>query len=157
MKIVPYIPEYAREITDLFHDAVHRTAGAHYSAEQREAWAPTPPDYAAWALRLTRKKPFVALLGASVAGFIELEADGHIDCLYVHKDHQRSGVASNLYRHLEGTARKNGLRRLYVEASFPARPFFEKKGFTTLQETVVIRNNVKLVHFRMEKTLAGST
>ncbi len=155
MKIVPYKNFYAREIADLYHASVHGTAHTHYSTKQLEAWAPTPPDYAWWGERLSRKKPFLALEGGQVVGFIELEADGHIDCLYTHKDFQRRGVAGRLYRFAEEEAIRRGLQRLYVEASLMACPFFEKRGYTVRTRNQFVRRGVELVNFTMEKNLSG--
>lgn len=148
------MPKYAHEIADLFHNSIHETALSHYSKEAIEAWAPTPPDYLMWADRLMKKRPFLAMKGSIVVGFIELESDGHIDCLYTHKDFQRCGVARCLYLHLETEARKQGINRLYVEASFLAKPFFEKHNYNLVKENIVHRNGTEIINFKMEKCLA---
>ncbi len=57
MRIRPYQSSDAREIADLYHNAVHAIDGAYYSREQVEAWAPTPPDYVHWQRRLDQKQP----------------------------------------------------------------------------------------------------
>ena len=90
-----------------------------------------------------------------MVGFIELEADGHIDCLYTHKDFQRRGVAGRLYRFAEEEAIRRGLQRLYVEASLMACPFFEKRGYTVRTRNQFVRRGVELVNFTMEKNLSG--
>ena len=154
MEIIDYVPKYAHEIADLFHDSVHQVADSYYTEEELEAWAPTPPDYKKWSERLSQKRPYLAVEKSKVIGFIELESDGHIDCLYTHKDYQRSGVARCLYLHAEKEARKQGIKRLYVEASQLATPFFEKQNFTMIKENVVVRNGVKLTNFSMEKNMA---
>jgi len=153
MEIINYMPKFAHEIADLFHDSVHEMACSHYSKEALEAWAPTPPDYKRWTDRLSQKRPFLAVKDSKIVGFIELESDGHIDCLYTHKDYQRCGVAHTLYLHLENEARHQGISRLYVEASFLAKPFFEKHDFKLVKENVVDRNGVKLTNFSMEKDI----
>ena len=127
--ITEYQSNYAREIADLYHFSVHAIHDAIYTAEQKEAWAPTPPDYKFWQKRLDKKQPFLAFLGEDLVGFMELEHDGHIDCSYTHPKFQRLGVASALYGYLETQAKKRGINRLYVEASHVAKPFFEKLGF----------------------------
>jgi putative acetyltransferase len=88
MIIRPFKTTDAKDIADLFHGAVHSISPSIYSTEQLEAWAPTPPDYSMWAKRVERTQPFVATIGDIIVGFIELEADGHIDCLYVHRDYR---------------------------------------------------------------------
>ena len=153
MKIIDYIPEYSHEIADLFHASVHAIDGYYYSKQELEAWAPTPPDYCKWAERLKGKRPFIALQNSKVVGFIELEDDGHIDCLYTHKYFQRCGVAQSLYLYAEHEAKTRGIKRLYVEASYVARPFFEKQQFLIVKEKFVFRQGVALTNFIMEKRI----
>ena len=155
MEIIHYLPQYAHEIADLFHDSVHAIAFPQYTQEEIEAWAPIPPDYKKWAVRLNEKKPYLAVLNSKVVGFIELESDGHIDCLYTHKDFQRCGVARSLYLYLEKEAKKQGIKRLYVEASYLAKSFFEKENFKLVKKNTVARDGVKLTNFTMEKDLAS--
>lgn len=153
MIITPYTAQHATALADLFHDAVHAIDKSVYTSGQKEAWAPTPPDYRQWADRLTRTQPYVALIHSRVAGFCELESDGHIGCLYTHPDFQRRGVATALYAHLRKETAKRGLSRLYVEASLIARPFFEHRGFVLVRTNKVERQGQTLVNFSMEKRL----
>ncbi|MBL1417609.1 MAG: histone acetyltransferase [Moritella sp.] len=151
MEIQSYSAELAAEIADLLHQSVHAIDPSVYTPEQKEAWAPTPPDYASWSKRLDEKRPFVAIIDDRVAGFIELDADGHIDCTYTHPHFQGLGVASALYEHLLAEASYRNIERLYVEASFIAKSFFEHRGFTTVKKNTVLRNGVVLINFIMEK------
>jgi putative acetyltransferase len=153
MKIQTYSPDKAREIADLFHKSVHAIDPLLYSSEQKEVWSPTPIDYERWAERLNVKKPFVAIIEGRVAGFIELDTDGHIDCTYVHPDFQGRGVACALYEHLITETRVKNIKRLYVEASLVAKPFFEHRGFSVSKKNEIQRNGITLVNFSMEKSL----
>ncbi|GIC77999.1 GNAT family N-acetyltransferase [Moritella sp. F3] len=150
IKIKPYAIQWATEITDLFYQSVHGIDPLVYTVEQKQAWAPTPPDYEAWSKRLSVKRPFVAIVDGRIAGFIELDVDGHIDCTYAHPDFQGMGVASALYKHLLTEARARSIARLYVEASLIAKPFFERRGFSVVTTNTVQRNAVTLVNFTME-------
>ena len=146
----------AREITDLFHDSIHSIAKSQYSANQLEAWCPTPPDYAHWQNRLDIVKPFVAVSEAqngTIAGFIELVQPDEIDCLYVHPLFARQGVAKQLYIHLEQRARQLQMKQLQVEASLLARPLFEQVGFSEIRRNEIPRNGEVLVNFSMVKPL----
>ena len=154
MDIQTYSVERAKEIADVFHQSVHAVDPSVYSPEQKEAWAPSPINYERWAERLTEKKPFIAVIENRVAGFIELDADGHIDCTYTHPDFQGKGVAATLYEHLLEEAKSRNINRLYVEASLIAKPFFEHRGFYVVKKNEVERNGVSLVNFSMEKHLS---
>lgn len=154
MNIGRYCNTRAREIADLYFESVHAIPESVYTKEQKLAWAPFPINYKNWAERLSTKKPFIAIINNKVAGFIELDEDGHIDCTYTHPEFQRLGVASALYQHLLSEAKNRCLNRLYVEASFIAKPFFEKRGFSIIKKNEIQRNGVVLVNFSMEKQLA---
>ena len=151
--ITPYTEAYATEIIDLHHASVHAIDPCIYSREQQEAWAHTPPNYPYWVKRLALKKPFLAMVEGDIAGFIELEADGHIDCAYTHPFFQKCGVMAKLYDHIESLAHQNKMPRLYVEASKLIKPFFEKRGFVMLHRNEIKRNGQMLVNYSMEKKL----
>jgi len=139
----------SKEIADLFHGSVHSLDAENFSAEELEAWAPTPPDYSHWRERLIVKKPYVAERKGMIIGFIELEDDGHIDCFYTHRDFQRQGVGSALYRHLLKEADDREIHDLYVEASAIARPFFEREGFHFEKANRLERRGQILTNFSM--------
>lgn len=149
MEIKDYQNSDYVEIADLFHGSIHAVDPSIYSMAQLEAWAPTPPDYNHWEKRLIIKKPFVAIDGGNIVGFIELENDGHIDCLYVHKNHQGKGIASKLLQHLREVADEQGLKTLYVEASKIAMPLFKKHGFELKSENSVNVRGQSLTNYTM--------
>lgn len=153
MEIIEYSAKRAEEIADLFYNAVHFIDSSIYCDEQKHAWAPSPIDYDKWKARLAHTKPFLLLIHDQVAGFIELEADGHIDCTYVSAKFQRKGVATKLLKHVIAVAKDQGLTHLYVEASIVAKPFFEKFGFVLEKENRVIRDSIMLVNYTMRMGL----
>lgn len=83
----------------------------------------------------------------------DLEADGHIDHLFCRPDVAGTGVTSALYDRLENIGRDLGLQLLYVEASEPARRFFERKGFTALMRREFPIRGVLIHNYYMEKRL----
>lgn len=165
MRIEPYSPSMAREITELFYKCVDTINPSVYSAKQKAAWVAgnsannSDPcagiEYDYWAERLHKKRPFVVLVEDRIAGFMELEKDGHIDCAYTHPDFQQQGVASALFEHVLCIAKTQNIRRLYVEASLIAKPFFEHRGFKVLRRNQIQRHGVVLTNFSMEKHLSN--
>ncbi|PAJ76283.1 histone acetyltransferase [Pseudoalteromonas sp. NBT06-2] len=153
MKIIQYSPKLAKDLTDVFYDSVHSINTLIYSIEQKHAWAPLPINYLKWANRFNIKKPFILTINNEVAGFIELESDGHIDCTYVTPKFERKGVATKLLKHAMYIAKKNGLKELYVEASIVAKPLFEKFGFMVENENKVNMNNIILLNYSMRVRL----
>lgn len=153
MRIGKYKAEYARQVTDLFHDTIHATASADYTPEELEAWAPTPMDYEYWAQRLLAKDPFVVIDTGRILGFGELEPDGHIDCFYVHKDHQRRHIGVTLMHKIEAVALRNGDTRLHLASSITAKPFFERMGFSVVRPNLVQKGPYTLKNYVMQKKL----
>jgi len=152
-KIVSYCPSRAKEIAELFYQSVHSIDPNIYSVSQQCAWAPSPINYHKWEKRLANKKPFLLLINDKVAGFMELEKDGHIDCAYVHPNYQQRGVATYLLSHLIKRTKYSHISTLYVEASIVAKPLFEKFDFKTIKSQTVIRNDVPLMQYLMQKRL----
>jgi putative acetyltransferase len=150
----PYHPDDAASLLGLFRDTIRRVNIRDYTPEQVRAWAPDDIDLARWADRFEGRFVVVAEESGQFAGFAELEADGHIDRVYVSADHQRRGVGQGMIAAVVSEAGRRGLSRLFVEASITARPFFEAQGFTVLARQVVSCRGAELVNFRMERALA---
>lgn len=138
------------EIARIFCLAVHEIASEVYTEEQCLAWSAKEANYAHWKARCEMKRPFVAVKDGKIAGFLELDPDGHIDCAYVHPKFRRKGIVSALVKHATGTAFLFGLGRVFVDASICARPMFEKLGFQMTREKVAVRNGVGLTNYEME-------
>ncbi|MDZ8242367.1 MAG: GNAT family N-acetyltransferase [Nostoc sp. ChiQUE01a] len=153
MLIREYRVSDTKVIMKLFHDTIHQINIGDYSQEQVDAWAPKNMDYEVWHKRLQFKLPYIAEDNGEIVGFAELEADGHIDCFYCHSKYQRKGIGSKLLNHLENTAKSQGIKRLYTEASITAKAFFENKGFNVVKEQQVERRGVWFKNYVMEKYL----
>jgi len=143
-------------VAAIFHEAIRVLAAADYPPDQIEAWAGAP-DPARWRARISdpRRELWIAEIDGSVAGFCDLEADGHVDTLYVHPNFAGRGVASSLLQQIEARAAARGLSRLYTEASLTARPVFTRHGFVVIAPQDVPRGGVVLRNYRMEKLRIG--
>ena len=137
----------------LFRDTVRHVNLCDYTQEQVMAWAPDAIDAAEWAGRQARNKTFVAEIAGAIAGFAELQDDSHIHMLFVHKNHQRQGVARALLVRLEDLARQGGATRLTADVSITARPAFERRGFRAVSPQTVTARGVRFRNFKMEKAL----
>ena len=140
-------------IATIFCRAVHEIACKDYTPAQCAAWSDTKPNPDHWEKRCERKQPFVTVVDGDIAGFLELDPDGHIDCAYVNPDFQRRGIMTGLVQHAIDVASSMNLPRLYVEASIGARVLFKHLGFAVLTEQEVAIGEEKLVNYRMELIL----
>jgi putative acetyltransferase len=150
--IRPYAATDAAGLTSLFCASVRHIASRDYTASQIRAWAPDT-DERQFGKKCVSKSTWVAEMEGRLAGFSDLEPDGHIDMLYVHPDFQRRGVAHALLEHVENVARKAGLRRLYTEASITARPVFEVMGFRIVAPQIVTVRGESMMNYQMDKPL----
>ena len=104
-----YRPDDLNALIDLFRGSVRSVARRDYSERQVLAWAPDIINSEGFALRRTAKPTWVAETNEQIAGFADLEPDGHVDMLYVHAGHQAKGVARALLAHIENVAMRRSL------------------------------------------------
>lgn len=153
IRIRPGRPRDAAACLAIYRGAVHVTAAATYTKEERDAWAPEGPT-PGWSERLLAGTCLVATTwwGRPV-GFMTMGRDGHLDFAYVHPDYTGRGVASTLYHRIENIAREQGISTLTTQSSLSALPFFTRHGWTREARQSVIRHGVALTNYRMFKNL----
>jgi len=127
MKIRTYEISDTQKIVKLFYDTVHEVNIRDYTTAQVDAWAPADTDIQNWMQSLSSKFTFVAEEGDTIAGFGELEINGHIDRFYCHKDFQRQGVGKLILTQIESKAQDFGIKKLFTEASITARAFLKPR------------------------------
>ena len=153
MKIRTYEIGDTEKIVKLFYDTVHEVNIRDYTTAQVDAWAPADTDIQIWMQSLSSKFTFVAEEGDTIAGFGELEANGHIDRFYCHKDFQKQGIGKLILTQIESKAQELGLKKIFTESSITARSFFEAQGFMVIREQEVERRGQKFINFAMEKNI----
>lgn len=144
-----YVLSDIEDVVKLFCDTVRSVNASDYTRKQIAAWAPLDIDVREWQASFSGRYALVAVENGVLVGFGDIDETGYLDRLYVHKDHQREGIATALCEKLERAVTG---RRIRVHASITARPFFEKRGYRVLKEQKVKRHGVFLTNFIMEKT-----
>ena len=152
-----YDPRDAAGIADVFFRSVRQVALSDYTDAQVAAWAPQPPDPEQMHRVATDGRLTLVAVNDDdrVVGFINLEPDGHIDHLFCAPEAAGKGVASRLYQAIEEAARKQGISRLFTEASELARRVFLRKGFVVLEREDKVLRGVPIHNYRMAKDLDG--
>lgn len=146
MVIRKYRSSDCREIAELFYHTVHTVNAADYTEAQRNAWT-GGVDLEEWDSSFQEHDTLVAVEGGVITGFGDIDETGYLDRLYVHKDHQREGVATAICDRLEQAVPGT----IVTHASITARPFFEKRGYQVRREQQVERQGIRLTNFVMEK------
>ncbi|MEG1427186.1 MAG: GNAT family N-acetyltransferase [Oscillospiraceae bacterium] len=154
MVIREYLVEDGREMAELFYETVHTVNAKDYTERQLAVWATGDVDLEKWNASFLAHYSLVAVEEGKIVGFGDMDEQGYLDRLYVHKDNQGKGVASAICRRLE--ERVQG--KFTTHASITALPFFLKRGYRILREQQVERQGVRLTNFVMEKAeKKGST
>lgn len=143
----------AEAIDGLYRATIFAVNQKDYNGEQLKAWAGQADKKEKWREKISAQYFLVVFLHEMFAGFGSITTKGYLDFLFVHHALQGQGIAQALYTELEKYAEFLSLHSIEVHASRTARPFFEKRGFTTLGEQTVEVNGVQLNHFNMKKQL----
>ena len=136
-----------KEITELFYNTVHTINAKDYTKEQLDVWATGQADLEKWNQSFLKHYTVVAVDEEIIIGFGDIDKNGYLDHLYVHKDYQGRGVATSICDKLEQVV--NGKK--VVHASITAKHFFERRGYKIIKEQKVIRNGISLINYLMEK------
>jgi len=154
MRIREYASKDAPALADLYARSVRHFGPRAYTAEQIEAWASTA---SADSIAARCEDGRIVLVAVDERdrpiAYGDLEDDGHLDFLYCAPEGAGKGTGSQIYAALECRAREKSVRKIYVEASEVARPFFERNGFTLVSRNNLSIRGVAIHNFEMEKTL----
>jgi putative acetyltransferase len=96
---------------------------------------------------------FLLEADGDILGFAGLAQDGHVTAIYVRSDRLGQGIGSQLLQTLLQSAARQGIQRLYAEASEFSMGLFLKFGFQQFDTEVVDRNGVQFQRYLVEKTL----
>lgn len=148
-----YKPEDCATLAELFYNTVHTVNAADYSKDQLDVWATGEIDLDKWNKSFLNHTTLIAEMDDQIVGFADMDNSGYLDRLYVHKDYQRNGIATELVKALEVAMKKENVICFETYASITAKPFFEKLGYRVKAENIVERNGVLLKNFRMIKSI----
>jgi putative acetyltransferase len=153
----PFVPTDLRRCAEIFRASIEELAAEDYSADQREAWASTADDEAAFAARVGGGLTLIALIDGAAAGFATLKGAETVDMLYVDPAFAGQGAARTLIDALTRLATARGAKRLTAEASEVSKPLFEKLGFAAQKRNLVHIGDEWLANTTMTKSLAADS
>lgn len=137
------------ELQQLFVDTINSTCKDDYSKEQIEVWTSSIENREKWKNKILTQYFIVSELDCEIVGFGSLENGNYIDLIYVHKGHLRKGIANQIFNSLKKEAHKSGNKILTSDVSKTARPFFERNGFTVVEENEFELKGVQISNYRM--------
>lgn len=108
------------EMAQLFYDTIHTINRKDYSKEQLDVWADGKVDIESWNQRYLSSHTLVAIEDKRIVGFGNIDDQGYLDMLYVHKEYQNNQIATKLCDQLE----KFVTGKITTYASISAKVFF---------------------------------
>lgn len=148
MQLREYQHSDCTQLAELFYQTVHSVNAQDYTRDQLDAWASSEVDLPAWDASFRAHRTIVATESGKIVGFGDMDGNGYLDRLYVHKDHQGQGIASAICDELERFAAG---KTITTHASITAKPFFQHRGYCVMRWQEVIRRGAALTNFVMEK------
>lgn len=142
-----YKNEDLKELSTLFKETVHTVNAKDYSPEEIKGWTFSKTDFSEWEQSLSEHYSFVAVENGVIVGFGDINPEGYLDRLFVHKNFQNRGIGTAFCNQLEKQV--NG--PIVTHASITAKNFFGKRGYQTIKEQKVMRNGVYLRNYVMQK------
>ncbi|NGX52941.1 MAG: putative N-acetyltransferase YafP [Candidatus Anoxychlamydiales bacterium] len=154
IEIRDYCLDDAKALMDIFYNTIHKVNIKDYTLEQVDAWAPKENlKIEDWQDRFKKNNPIIAIVDGKIVGFAEFESNGYIDCFYCHHEWINKGIGRALMEEIFIRAQKNNIKRIFVDVSITAKPFFKKMGFRVLYEQIIIRKGIELKNYPMEKNI----
>lgn len=95
---------------------------------------------------------FIATQNNSILGIIGIK-ENQLRTFYVHPKYQGEGIGSKLYKKLEETAIKRGIKKIILEGSSLGQPIYKHFGFIKIKSIEKERIGIKYINAVMEKNL----
>jgi putative acetyltransferase len=141
------------EITTIFRDTISHVNSKDYSEAQIKVWASGADDLKKWEERLHKFYFIVAEIENIIVGFAYLSNGNYFDGLFIHKDHQRQGVASKLMRIIESQVMRNGFEVIRSDVSITALPFFDNRYYNVIKKQKKSFKGMVFENYIVEKAL----
>ena len=142
------------DMQNLFRSTVLNVNIKDYTKEEVEDWASCGDDIKHWKEILFNNQ-FIGAFDKqdNLIGYSSMNKRGYMHSMFVHKDWQGKGVATQLLSEVEIIAIQYKVKEITSEVSKTARPFFEHKGYVVECEQKQQANRLKLTNYKMKKVL----
>ena len=140
------------QITQLFYETINTVNQKDYSKEQIAVWSDNSQNSDFWLKCIEIQFFVVAEKDSLIMGFASLDTNACVDFMYIHKDYQNIGVATELLDVLELEACEKGLTGIWSDVSITAKSFFLKKGFKETEVYTKLLHNIEFENTIMVKS-----
>lgn len=151
----PVIRRFRTEDLDQLHDLVIRTVQtsypSHYSPEAVQFFCDHHPEKS---IQDDAVKGYVMLLlrDGTIIG-TGTRVGKEIKRVFVEPSRQGKGFGGRIMDELEHDAVQAGLTEVELDASLPAKRFYDNRGYETMSSEAIPLDHSSLPYYRMRKTL----
>lgn len=157
MNIRPFRIGDELQLHAVFRSSIHGLATRDYSPEQLDAWAPANLNHDLWRERMRGIQPFVVEYAGGLVAYADVQDNGYIDHFFVAAPHAGRGVGGMLMKYLHAVAVKRSTSILSSDVSRTAQPFFERFGFSVVEQRSPVIRGVAVPNAFMRKELASDS
>ena len=142
------------EIQALFRSTILNVNIRDYTRGEVEDWASCGDKPERWK-ELMSYNQYIGAFDEqnSMIGFSSMNKDGYLHSMFVHKDWQGKGVATQLLAEVELVAQQYGVHEITSEVSLTAMSFFVNRGYDIIKEQKCRARTLELTNFVMRKIL----
>ena len=140
-----------KEICELFYETITIINKYDYNDEQIRVWSNRRNVLLKQDNFFNSLYTIVAIENNKIVGYGNIDKNGYLDHLYVHKNYQRRHIATLLCDKLENYNKE--IKELTVHSSITAKPFFEKRGYKVVKEQTVELDGVNINNYLMKKVI----
>ena len=144
--IEKYKEKYYYEVISLFYNTIHSINIKDYSKKQVDVWASKNIDIKKFNKSLLENFSIVAIKNDMIVGFGDINIEGYLDRLYVHKNYQRKGIGTLI---CDKKKKNISYRKIITHSSITAKPFFKSRNYIIIKKQYVKRNNIYLKNYVM--------
>ncbi|GEQ50025.1 GNAT family N-acetyltransferase [Tetragenococcus koreensis] len=146
-----YIRKYTftdkKAVIEMIKQTIQTINKNDYDENQLKAWSNI--DESSWTDSVKEHQAIVMVSDRNkIVGFADMDNDGYLDRLFIHKDFQRMRIGDKLVNDLE---EKNTGKKFSTFASITAKPFFEALGYKLVRKNVAPVRGQQLENYYMEK------
>ena len=147
-----YIRNYTfsdrKETIKMIEQTIQEVNKNDYNKKQIAAWSSI--DEISWIASLKDYSSVVMINNRNnkIIGFADMDNNGYLDQLFVHKDFQNQTIASKLINYLEKSIQS---RKYSTFASITAKPFFIARGYKIIRTNIVNLRGQQFKNYYMEK------
>ncbi|MCF1685921.1 GNAT family N-acetyltransferase [Tetragenococcus halophilus] len=147
-----YIRDYTfsdkKETVKMIKQTIQEVNKNDYNKKQIVAWSSV--DEYSWRASLKGHSAVVMVNDRNneIIGFADMDNNGYLDQLFVHKDFQNQTIASKLIDYLEKSIQS---KKFSTFASITAKPFFIARGYEVIRTNIVSLRGQQFKNYYMEK------